>query len=156
MVLPSSGQLAFSQINTELGRSAGSLITINSASNGLYATINPYSPSKPNSADPESVSEWYSYNHSATTTTTVACYSYAVTDVTFTSPSGLAACVQGSYPLTKYSTCNGIATNCTMYTNSTCTNIDYQPATYTFQTNQPLNFEINFLGVVANTASPPC
>lgn len=70
MTLPASGQISFSQINTELGRSAGTTISIESAENGVYATINTLSPSYPSSTNPASISEWYSYNHNYTTTTT--------------------------------------------------------------------------------------
>lgn len=71
MVLPAAGNaIRMAQINTELGRSAGALISLDTAENGGYATINIYSPSRPNSANPASMSEWYNYNHTATTTTT--------------------------------------------------------------------------------------
>jgi|ETN01SMinimDraft_4_1059930.scaffolds.fasta_scaffold08840_3 hypothetical protein len=65
MALASSGQISMSQINTELGRSSSSQISLDSAENGSYATINSNSSSKPSSSNPASMSEWYSYNHSA-------------------------------------------------------------------------------------------
>jgi len=65
MSLPSSGQLSFSQINVELGRSSTAEISLNEAENGTYATINTDSISRPSATNPASVSEWYSYNHSA-------------------------------------------------------------------------------------------
>ena len=65
MTLTSSGQISMSQINTELGRSSSSQISLDSAENGSYATINTNSGSYPSSGNPATMSEWYSYNHSA-------------------------------------------------------------------------------------------
>ena len=66
MTLPSSGQISMSQINTELGRTSTAEISLDTAENGGYATINTCSPSYPSSGNPASMSEWYSYNHAAT------------------------------------------------------------------------------------------
>ena len=63
MALPSSGTIAMSQINTELGRSAGNTISLDSAENGSYAAINQCSPSRPSSDNPAAMSEWRGYNH---------------------------------------------------------------------------------------------
>jgi len=65
MALPASGQLGLSQINTELGRTATSQISLDAAENGSYGAINANSRSRPSSTNPASVSEWYSYNHRA-------------------------------------------------------------------------------------------
>jgi hypothetical protein len=125
MTLPASSQIAMSQINSELGRSAGSLISINSASNGLYATINIYSPSRPNSSDPESMSEWYSYNHSATTTTTTTtttapCYNLGTVNY-YPNGSIGAGCCNFSSTATLYSNCSSLGVNCYVYASSNCT-----------------------------------
>ena len=56
--------VSLSQINTELGRAAGTNISLDSAENGSYAAINSCSPSFPSSANPASISEWRGYNHS--------------------------------------------------------------------------------------------
>ena len=64
MALPSSGTIAMSQINTELGRAAGNTISLDSAENGSYATINQCSPSRPSADNPAAMSEWRGYNHS--------------------------------------------------------------------------------------------
>lgn len=159
MTLPSSGNsIAMSQINTELARSAGTSISLDTAENGGYATINIYSPSRPASGNPASMSEWYSYNHSATTTTTtttttVACYSYAVTSV-----ADLSACFVGSYGTTRYSNCSTLSSggSCYFYTNSSCTSLDYPPATSYYQTSDGVNVEYNFLAQITNTANTPC
>lgn len=73
MAISASGTTAMSQINTELGRSSTSLITLDNAENGTYATINVNSATRPSSTNPAAISEWRGYNHSAaapTTTTT--------------------------------------------------------------------------------------
>ena len=54
-----------SEINTELGRTSTATISLDSAESGTYATINTASASYPNDARPASISEWYSYDHSA-------------------------------------------------------------------------------------------
>jgi hypothetical protein len=65
MTLVSSGTIRMSDINTELGRSSTATISLDSAENGSYATINTNSTSRPSSTNPASMSEWYGYNHNA-------------------------------------------------------------------------------------------
>ena len=66
MALQSSGQLIrMSQINTELGRSSTAAISLDTAENGGYGTINTCSPAYPLAANAASLSEWYGYNHTA-------------------------------------------------------------------------------------------
>ena len=65
MTLPASGQLAMSQINSELGRGSTSQISLDAAENGSYGAINQSSTSRPNSSNPAAISEWYGYNHRA-------------------------------------------------------------------------------------------
>jgi len=72
MTLVSSGTIRMSQINAELGRSSTSTISLNTAENGGYATINTNSTSRPSSSDPARMSEWYGYNHNAAAP--VTCY----------------------------------------------------------------------------------
>lgn len=67
MALPSSGQIAANQINTELGRSSTAQISITDAKNGSYAAINNASGKRPTSGPYYgfAYTDWYSYNHSA-------------------------------------------------------------------------------------------
>lgn len=65
MTLPASGQLAMSQINSELGRGSTSQISLDAAENGSYVAINQNSRSRPNSSNPAAISEWYGYDHKA-------------------------------------------------------------------------------------------
>ena len=71
MTMPASGTISMSQINTELGRSSTATISLDTAENGGYATINTASSSRPNGSNPASMSEWYSYNHNASSGTTI-------------------------------------------------------------------------------------
>jgi len=65
MALPSSGQLRASSINTELGRSSTSTLSIDTAENGGYGAINTNSESYPSATNPAAYSEWYGYDHTA-------------------------------------------------------------------------------------------
>lgn len=65
MTLPLSGPLSLNDINIELGRGSGTLISLDDAENGTYATINTKSCARPSATNPASVSEWYGYNHNA-------------------------------------------------------------------------------------------
>lgn len=65
MTLVSSGTIRMSDINTELGRSSTAQISLDSAENGSYATININSTSRPSFRNPAAMSEWYGYNHNA-------------------------------------------------------------------------------------------
>jgi hypothetical protein len=64
MALPSSGQISFANINTELGRSPTAQIGLYEAEVGTYVLTNPSSSAKPNASTPNGIDEWYSYNHS--------------------------------------------------------------------------------------------
>jgi hypothetical protein len=61
--------ISFADINVELGRSSTAEISIDTAENGGYATINLCASPKPSATNPAAISEWYSYNHLATPTT---------------------------------------------------------------------------------------
>jgi hypothetical protein len=64
MSLQSSGQISMGNIRTELGLLTSNF-SLNSAELGTYVTINQNSASKPNGSNPNSISEWYGYDHDA-------------------------------------------------------------------------------------------
>ena len=68
MVLPAGGNpLSLNEINVEKGGGSGTQCDMQ----GLEGSgINQLSASKPNGFTPNSVDEWYSYNHTASTTST--------------------------------------------------------------------------------------
>ena len=70
MTLPRTGQIGLGDINAELGRSRTTQISLDTAENGGYGTINLNSRSSPNATNPAAVSEWYGYNHNFTPTPT--------------------------------------------------------------------------------------
>jgi hypothetical protein len=51
------------EIRTELQVPSQAPFSLNTAANGGYGSINPASPNKPSGADPDSLSEWYGYDH---------------------------------------------------------------------------------------------
>src|SRR6056300_2070133 len=65
MALTDSGQISFSDINTELGQSSDAELSLSDAAQGNVDTINTNSSNTPDSSTPHSISEWYSYDHSA-------------------------------------------------------------------------------------------
>lgn len=66
MTLPASGSsISMSQINTELGRSSTATVSLDTAENGGYGAINTCGSPFPLGANAASMSEWFSYNHSA-------------------------------------------------------------------------------------------
>jgi len=65
MALTDSGQISFSDINTELGQSSDAELSLSDAAQGNVDTINTNSANTPDSSTPHSISEWYSYDHSA-------------------------------------------------------------------------------------------
>jgi hypothetical protein len=65
MTLPISGQISFSNINTELGRISTDEISLANAETGIYVPINQNSPSRPNGNAPYAISEFYGYNNQA-------------------------------------------------------------------------------------------
>jgi hypothetical protein len=66
MTLPRTGQIGLGDINVELGRSRTAQISLDTAENGGYGTINVESRLRPNATNPAAISEWYGYNHTFT------------------------------------------------------------------------------------------
>jgi hypothetical protein len=62
-MLPSSGLITMGDIRTELGVPSQAPFSLNTATDGGYGSINPASPNRPSGANPDSLSEWYGYDH---------------------------------------------------------------------------------------------
>ena len=88
MTLPSSGQISFSDVNTELGRGSTDEMSLSDAEGGVYAPINQNSTDKPDGIAPNSMSEWYGYDHNAGPALTQGMWY----DTGFTYGSGPTAC----------------------------------------------------------------
>jgi hypothetical protein len=85
MTLTASGQIKFSDINTEFGRSSTTSNTsLEDLSDGTVATINTANPSadRPDGSAPHAISEFYSYDHDLANT------SWSVVDNTGVNISG--------------------------------------------------------------------
>lgn len=65
MPLPSGGQIRMSQIRTELGISGQVPFSLYTATTGGYVAINNCSIPRPTPSEPQTLSEWYGYNHTA-------------------------------------------------------------------------------------------
>jgi hypothetical protein len=65
MALQASGPISMSNINVEIGRASNATIAITTASQGVYVAINVNSASRPDGTNPQKISEWYGYNHTA-------------------------------------------------------------------------------------------
>jgi len=67
MALQSSGQIKFSELNTELSRTSTDLISLTDASTGALGAINTNNAvaDRPDQSEPHAISEWYSYDHNA-------------------------------------------------------------------------------------------
>jgi len=102
-----------SDINTELGRSSTATISLDSAENGTYATINTGSSSYPSSTNPASMSEWHGYDHSASSLTAIV-----ISDSSFGDSGG--ACSEGpeSGTVTVYTDVYPVTTSSYIYTDS--------------------------------------
>jgi hypothetical protein len=89
MTLVASGELGMRSINAELGRSTSAEISLDTAENGGYGAINQNSRSRPSSANPAAISEWYSYNHFAGPPTPTT---FLLPEVAFAADSNDSAC----------------------------------------------------------------
>ena len=69
MALQSSGQIKFSELNTELSRTSTDLISLAEASIGTYGAINTNNAvaDRPDQSEPHYISEWYNYDHNFST-----------------------------------------------------------------------------------------
>ena len=104
MTLPAAyATMSMGDINVELGRSRTAEISLDTAENGGYGAINQASGSKPSSSNPAAISEWYSYNHNASSQINV---SY---DISFAPYGGLANITENGVRIIRTST-NAVGT----------------------------------------------
>lgn len=93
MALQSSGQIKVSDIQSEIGQTASSTFSFLNGASGTYATINTASALYPDNSAPHRISEWYGYDHSASSYTNSHHLSYvrgnALKKSAFTSPFNL-------------------------------------------------------------------
>lgn len=138
MPLPSSGQISMSQINTELGRSATALISLNTAESGGYGAINQCSPSRPNGFTPDTMDEWHGYNH------TINCCPGGATCYFHTGWAFAGDCTTacaGPFTFTFYSCCATISTACAINSQSNCSG--YTPAISGYLSNGTVCYTVN-------------
>jgi len=137
MALPSSGQISMSQINTELGRSATALISLNTAESGGYGAINQCSPSRPDGFTPDTMDEWHGYNHTINCCGGNPCYFH--TGWAFAGDC-TTACA-GPFTFTFYSCCATISTACAINSQSNCSG--YTPAISGYLSNGTVCYTVN-------------
>lgn len=115
---PGGGQqVSMSQINTELGRSATATISLNTAENGGYGTINTCSQYYPLAADPATLNEWHGYNHSAACLTAYTMYYYGTGDGLYGGTDATQACA-ATNTFTVYGSTSTIQAGTRLYYNS--------------------------------------
>ena len=148
MALPSSGTISMSDINTELGRSSTVTISLDSAENGTYATINTASSSYPSSTNPASMSEWHGYNHSASSLTAIV-----ISDSAFGDSGG--ACNEGpnAGTITVYTNVYPVTTSSTIYSNSSGTTAFDGGGSWYYYPSVSKTLEIASSGKVDSVAS---
>lgn len=137
MALPSSGQISMSQINTELGRSATALISLNTAESGGYGAINQCSPSRPNGFTPDTMDEWHGYNHTINCCGGNPCYFH--TGWAFAGDCATACA--GPFTFTFYSCCATISTACAINSQSNCSG--YSPPISGYLSNGTVCYTVN-------------
>lgn len=145
MALPSSGELSLGDINEELGRSRTSEISLNTAENGGYVAINVDSVSRPSSTNPATVSEWYSYNHSALP---------PESDLFGIGSSTAIACSDLSSPTTLYWSTGAFGVGVQLFTNSILTNP--VTANYVAWNGDTTVYELNGSGTVISNTGFSC
>jgi len=137
MALPLSGQLSISQIRTELGIPSQAPFSLDTATNGGYVTLNPCSPYLPNPGNPDSISEWYGYNHTINCCGGNPCYLH--TGWSFAGDC-TTACA-GPFTFSFYSCCSTISTLCAMNGASNCSG--YYPPLSGYLSNGSVCYTVN-------------
>jgi hypothetical protein len=143
MALPASpSQISFNDLRVELGISAQAPFSITTAATSGYVAINTSSPSFPNSSTPHAISEWYSYDHNATSCT--ALNGGASLRYSTVTPADPTICNSGGNEYTSnqvfYSNdCTDLASGCTVYATNTCTTTAYNAVTARYITVDATN-----------------
>lgn len=105
MALPSSGTITMNGIRTELAIPTQAPFSLNTAVQEGYVYLNDCSAAQPNPAPPQTLSEWYSYNHSA------PCYNQG--NFKFSGVSCTDACA-GPFNTVLYSCCSPLTNGCVL------------------------------------------
>lgn len=158
MTLPASGQISFNNLRIELNVSAQAPFSIKDAATGVYATINTNSPSFPNASAPHSISEWYSYNHTAAPPPTCQSLNSGVSlrYSTITPTPSVDTCNSAGNDYSNsqvfYSNdCTTLGSGCTVYAENTCTSTAYNLVTARYITDDANYFGLNASSVVSST-----
>lgn len=151
MALQASGAISMSQINTELQRSASAQISLDTAENGGYAAINQCSSSRPNSNNPASMSEWYSYNHTINCCGGATCYTHSG----YSLDSSCAGACSGGFTNTYYSCCSSLGVGCRIYTGACTWNTGTTITGYISNGTTCYTVNAGMIDAVANCATCP-
>jgi hypothetical protein len=118
--------VSFNEIQIELGRaSASANMSINEAEAGAYATLKPCQPgpvvrTNPSGTTPNTVFEWFGYDHSYVVS---ECFSVTLaTGTDYTNAcDNYASNINKSTYYVSGSGCNGLAASCQIYSTQCCT-----------------------------------
>ena len=158
MALPSSGTIGMNQIRTELGIPTQSPFSLNTAVQEGYVYLNECSAAKPTFGTPQTLSEWYSYNHSA------PCYNQG--NFKFSSVDCTDAC-SGPFNTVLYSCCSPLTVGCVLrstlltpgnYCGGPVVNIIgwYSNGTTCYQVADQTIIGITSCGPATTTTTVPC
>jgi len=145
MALPSSGAIGLDAIYTELtpgSQRPGAGISLERASSGTYAAINPNSAHKPNEVAPFSISSWYSYDQTAS-----AAYSYTFGDGPFPFPGRACAFGPGIGTQTLFSADSAITSGTILYTDQGLTS-NFDGMSQWWWSNDNITYQIDSGGSV--------
>ena len=150
MALPSSGQLSFSAIYTELtGGAPPGTVSLYSASTGTYATINTDSEAQPNTTSPYRMSSWYSYDQSA-----VGSYMFNFSQDQMGDPTSSCLNGPGTGSLQLWSSDSSITMSTVFYTDSGLTTIFDGDRFWYYSLDNNITYRINDAGAVIG--GQPC
>lgn len=102
------------QIRAELGIPSQAPLSLDTAENGGYVAINQCSSSRPSSANPATISEWYGYNHTINCCGGATCYTHSG----YSLDANCTAACSGGFTNTYYSCCATLGVGCKLYTGS--------------------------------------